>query len=209
MVGLVCRNCSDDPDGGNLNEAIALTRLLDKLEFETGGHRLLLADVLDIIGNRGYGPLLLIVSLLAILPTGVIPGVPSICGLSIVLIASQLAWGRRSPWLPQRMRRLFIERQHFVDTARRIRPITRQLDRFVKPRLTILVHGVAARGLALVCIVLGLLMIPLELLPFAVIAPGTAVALIGLGLSGHDGLWVIVGIVPALAGFWLVYAVLA
>lgn len=186
-----------------------MTDLLDRLEQETHGERLSLAEVLRIIGNRGYGPLLLVVSLLAILPTGVIPGLPSICGLSIVLIASQLAWGRRFPWLPRRMRRLSIERQRFVETAHRIKPVTRRLDRFVKPRLTILISGAAARGLAVVCIMLGLLMIPLELLPFAVIAPGSAVALIGLGLSGHDGLWVIVGILPAIAGFWLVYTLVA
>lgn len=192
-----------------MNEAITLTVLLDKLECETGGDRLSLAEVLQIIGNRGYGPLLLVVSLLAILPTGVIPGLPSVCGLSIVLIASQLALGRPFPWLPQRMRRLAIGRQHFVETAHRIKPITRRLDRFVKPRLTVLIHGVAVRALAIICIMLGLLMIPLELLPFAVIAPGSAVLLIGLGLSGHDGLWVIAGIVPAIVGFGLVYTLLA
>lgn len=124
------------------------------------------------------------VSLLAILLTGVIP--------------------RAS----ERVRRLSIERQHFVHIAHRIRPFTRRLDRFVKSRLTILVPGLTVRGLALVCIVLGLLVIPLDLVPFAVVAPGSAVALIGIGLSGHDGLWVIAGIIPAVAGFWLVYAVL-
>lgn len=193
----------------DVNEAITLTRLIDKLESETDGDRLPLAEVLRVIGNRGYGPLLLIVSMLAVLPTGVIPGLPSICGLTIALIAAQLAWGWDSPWLPYRMRKLSIERRRFTENAERVRPVTRRLDRFVKPRLTILVHGIAVRGLAVICIILGLLMIPLELIPFAVIAPGSAIALIGLGLSGHDGLWVIAGFVPAVAGFWLVYTVLA
>lgn len=192
-----------------MNETTTLTHLLDQLETETSGDHMTLAEVLHITGNRGYGPLLLMVSLLAILPTGVIPGLPSVCGVSIVLIAAQLAYGRRFPWLPQRMRRLSIERQHFVDIAHRIKPLTRRMDRFVKPRLTILVRGIAVRGLALVCILLGVLMIPLDLVPFAVIAPGSAVALIGIGLSGHDGLWVVAGIVPAAVGFWLVYTLVA
>lgn len=192
-----------EPDG--VNEPITLTRLLDRLEQETSGDRLTLAEVLQIVGHRGYGPLLLIVSLLAVLPTGIIPGLPSTCGISIALIAAQLVCGRSFPWLPERLRRLSIKRQRFVGIAHRIKPVTRRLDRFVKPRLTILTHGLAVRGLALACIVLGLLMVPLELLPFAVIAPGSAVALIGLGLSGHDGVWVIAGIIPAAAGIWLVY----
>lgn len=190
------------------DETVTLTRLLEQLEQESSGDRLALTEVLTIIGNRGYGPLLLIISLLAILPTGVIPGVPSVCGLSIALIASQLACGRRSPWLPRRMRRLSIDRQRFVATAHRIKPTTRRLDRFVKPRLTFLVSGFAPRTLALVCIMLGLLMIPLELLPFAVIAPGSATALIGLGLSGRDGFWIIAGSIPAFVGLWLVYTLL-
>lgn len=206
LISSVMAISTDDVRG--MSETITLTSVLDKLEHDTGGERLAMTEVLHVIGNRGYGPLLLIVALLAILPTGIIPGLPSVCGLSIALIASQLAIGKRSPWLPRRLRRLSIERDRFTQVAARVRPFTRRLDRFVRPRLTVLTEGVATRVIALTCIVLGLTMIPLELIPFGAAAPGGAIALMALGLSGRDGLWVLLGIVPAAAGAWLVYTLI-
>ncbi len=188
-----------------MSEKTNLTEQLETLEQQTHGKHIAMTQVLHIIGNRGYGPLLLIVALLAVLPTGFIPGVPSVCGLSIALIAGQLTLGKRSPWLPRRIRAVSIQRERFTAVLERLKPWTRRLDRFVKPRLEFLTYGLAPRFIGLACVALGLGMIPLELLPFAAAAPALAIAMIGLGLSGKDGVWVLLGAVPAAAALWFIY----
>lgn len=186
-----------------MSEATTLTALLQRLE--TGeGTRLSMGDVLVAIGERGYGPLVLVLALIATLPTGAVPGVPSICGISIALVSAQLALGKRAPWLPKRLRALSIDRDRYTRVADRVMPWTRRLDRLVRPRLPWLTQGAAVRVIGLACIVLGLCMIPLEIIPFAAAAPATGIALMGFGLMGKDGFWVLAGLVPAALGFWFV-----
>ncbi|WP_423821533.1 exopolysaccharide biosynthesis protein [Salinisphaera sp. SPP-AMP-43] len=192
-----------------VERGITLTALLEMLESSGDSDQLNMGEVLATIGERGYAPLTLMLSLIAILPTGAVPGVPTVCGISIVLISSQLVLGKRSPWLPKKLRQMSISRARYIQVAKRIRPWTKRLDRLVKPRLQWLVEGPAARLIGLLFVVLALCMPPLEILPFAAAAPGGGIALISLGLAGRDGLWVILGLLPAAFGGWLVYGLIA
>lgn len=188
-----------------VEHGITLTTLLEILESSGTSDRLTLGEVLATIGERGYAPLTLILSLIALLPTGAVPGVPTVCGISIVLVSVQLVFGKRVPWLPKRMRALSIGRTRFIAVAERIRPWTRRIDRLVKPRLQWLVEGAAARFIGLLFVLLAVCMPPLEILPFAAAAPSGGIALISLGLAGRDGLWVLLGLLPAGFGGWLIY----
>lgn len=192
-----------------MERGITLTALLEMLESSGDSDQLNMGEVLATIGERGYAPLTLMLSLIAILPTGAVPGVPTVCGISIVLISSQLVLGKRSPWLPKKLRQMSISRARYIRVAKRIRPWTKRLDRLVKPRLQWLVEGTASRLIGLLFVLLALCMPPLEILPFAAAAPGGGIALISLGLAGRDGLWVILGLVPAAFGGWLVYGLIA
>lgn len=193
----------------SLQRGITLTTLLEMLEHSDGGEQLTLDEVLATIGERGYAPLTLMLSLIAILPTGAVPGVPTVCGVSIALLSLQLACGKRFPWLPAKLRGMSISRTRYVQVARRVRPWTRRIDRLVKPRLQWLVDGAASRALGLLLLALALCMPPLEILPFAAAAPGGAIALISLGLAGRDGLWVLIGLLPAALGAWPIYGLIS
>lgn len=56
----------------------------------------------DVMEKRGFGPMLALPSFIACTPIGAIPGVPSIAGVTILLISLQILLGRRHPWLPQK-----------------------------------------------------------------------------------------------------------
>lgn len=191
------------------DNSISLTALIEQLEHSGESGRLSIDNVMNAIGARGYAPLTLILALIAILPTGAVPGVPTVCGVCILLISSQLAVGKRYPWLPARLRRLAIDRARYARVAEHIKPWSRRLDRLVKPRLEVLVEGWSVRVIGLLFMLLAACMPPLELLPFAAAAPGGAIALISLGLAGRDGLWVLLGLLPAALGAWLVLGILA
>src|SRR5690606_20602698 len=90
-----------------MSEPHNITEVLEQVEEKTEGEaRISIGEFLDTFEHRGYGPLLLIIALLIVLPTGGIPGIPTLLGLIIILIASQLAWGRSAPWLPKWLRKL-------------------------------------------------------------------------------------------------------
>ena len=100
-----------------------------KAESNSAADRLSIGEVLQVIGERGYGPLVLILALIAALPTGAVPGIPSVCGISIALVSTQLIFGKAHPWLPKRLRRLSIERHRYRQVSRRLTPWTRRIDR--------------------------------------------------------------------------------
>lgn len=191
-----------------MERGITLTTLLEILESSGDSERLTLGEVLATIGERGYAPLTLLLSLIAILPTGAVPGVPTVCGASIALVSLQLVFGKRFPWLPKKLREMSISRTRYIRVAERVRPWTRRIDRLVRPRLQWLVQGAASRIVGLLFVGLALCMPPLEILPFAAAAPGGGIALISLGLAGRDGLWVILGLLPAAVGAWLIYGLM-
>ncbi|MFE8071421.1 exopolysaccharide biosynthesis protein [Marinobacteraceae bacterium S3BR75-40.1] len=84
-------------------------------------------------------------------------------------------------------------RSSFDRAYRRCRPVTLWIDRFLKPRLTFLLRPPLPRLMAAFCTLLALTMIPLELLPFAAALPALTIALLAMGLSGNDGLWLLLG----------------
>lgn len=200
---------TETPANPDRDDGITLTALLDQLDRANDRAELSVDDVMYAIGERGYAPLTLILALIAMLPTGAVPGVPTVCGVSIALVSLQLACGKRYPWLPARLRRVSISHARYTKTAERIKPWARRLDRLVRPRLDALVEGGAARVIGLLFVLLALCMPPLEILPFAAAAPAGAIALISLGLAGRDGLWVLLGLLPAALGGWLIYGLLA
>lgn len=184
-----------------------LTGLLTQLKRQLRGESFTIEEMIAAVSDRGFGPLLLIPSLLTILPTGAIPGIPSLMAVVNTLIAGQLILGRRHPWLPRRLRQIRINRNVFEAAYNRAVPVTRRIDRMVYPRLTPLTRGPAPRLIAALCLALGLLFIPLDLVPFAAAIPASAIAMLALGLSVRDGLLILLGLVMAISGvtglyFW-------
>jgi hypothetical protein len=55
-------------------------------------------------------------------------------------------------------------------------------------------------------VLLGLSMIPLELVPFAAAAPAGSVLLLALGLVARDGLLTLFGLLLSSSVIWLVWA---
>lgn len=89
----------------------SISGLLDKLVDESDNEKQSAGEIIARFEDRGFGPLLLIPSLIALLPTGVIPGVPSICGITLFLICIQVAIGRNAPWLPNKITKQEIDQK--------------------------------------------------------------------------------------------------
>ena len=184
---------------------MGITDVLESVKENAEGEKVELGEVVEHLENRGFGPILLAPALVALLPTGAIPGIPSACGILIFLIAIQMAWGKKHPWLPQRLKSIGFSRDKLGQVIDKSAPVTKKIDRWFKPRILILSDGVVKRSVALLCALAGLMMIPLELVPFAVMLPAFAIVLAAVGLSTEDGIVITIASVIMVGSFYLLW----
>jgi len=156
-------------------------------------------DMLDAVGTRSYGPLLLVLGLLAAGPTGVIPGMAVVTATLIVVLAGQLLFGLRHPWLPRQLLRFRMPGRRVRQAAQAIARAARPVDALTEPRMTLLCDPPFAAIPALVFIAMAGLFYPLAFVPFGVLMPGAAVVLLALALTARDGLLLVVGLAAAAA----------
>ncbi|GED23744.1 exopolysaccharide biosynthesis protein [Halomonas halmophila] len=183
-----------------MSQDMSISDVLQRLQDEAKAGNVAVGTLVDALNSRGFGPLLLAPALVAMLPTGGIPGVPTICGVLIFLIAIQGSLGMPSPWVPRRLRRLAIQQQALIATTERAMPVAQRLDRWFRPRLIALTRAPVSQVVALFCAVSGLAMIPLELVPFASGIPALAVTLVAIGMSTRDGAMVVLAALAIAAG---------
>ncbi|WP_110689498.1 exopolysaccharide biosynthesis protein [Salinicola endophyticus] len=181
-------------------ERLKLTAIFETLDERVEDDTITLGDIVETFNARGFGPVVLIPGLIALLPTGGVPGVPSLCGIFIALMAIQLVFGRRSPWLPRRLAQRGVSHARWHRITARAKPWTQRIDRLLQPRLTWLLGTLTQRLLALLMMLLGLSMMPLELLPFAAALPALVIVVMALGLTAGDGLMMLLGLLITLGG---------
>lgn len=181
-----------------MTETTRLSELMTSLDDEHEGNDVSINDILKTFESRGFGPLLVIPSLLALVCP--VPGIPTACGLFMALIAIQQVFGRTHPWLPSRLREVSIGADRFHRMVVRIKPWAKRFEYLFKPRLEFINTNAARRVVAVLITLLSLSMAPLELLPFAAALPAGMLLLIALGMIARDGLVVLAGLVVAIVG---------
>ena len=180
-------------------------QVLDRLSAAgEDAERVSLGAMLDAVGRRSYGPLIMLPGLIALSPLSGIPGVPTTVAGMVLIIAGQLLLGRNHLWLPQWLLRRSAPRGKFDKALRFLRPIARFTDRLVRRRLARFTRDVGVRMIAFVCIAIAVGMPALELLPMASTVAGAAFTAFGLGLMAEDGLLVLVALGLCGAAGWLV-----
>ncbi len=166
-----------------------LSRLVEAFARRAeAGEPVSVGTIQEVSGVRAAGPLLFFPALVVVSPLSLIPTIPSLIGITVVLIAGQLLLGRQSIWLPQRLRRASISADRATAVVDFARPWIARIERLVRPRLTVLADGLGLRLVALLCIIVALTMPPLEFFPGASTTAGTVIATLGLGIMMRDGL---------------------
>jgi hypothetical protein len=169
-----------------------------------GDERVSLGHLLDTVGRRAYGPLLLLIGLFSISPITVIPGMTWLSATLTLVVAAQMLVGRANPWLPRSALRTTVPRRLLVNGVNRARPVARCIDALLKPRMTFLSRPPLVRVIAAMVMAAAVITYPLGFIPGAPLAPGVAVVLFGLGMSTRDGLVLLLaGSLVGLAGWGL------
>ncbi|HEX6997657.1 MAG TPA: exopolysaccharide biosynthesis protein [Gammaproteobacteria bacterium] len=180
-------------------EPADLEELLDRmLDVSEERDPVSLGDLLDAVGRRSFGPLLLLAGLIILMPlVGDIPGVPTVMGLVVLLISGQLLLRRPYFWLPGWILRRSIAAEKLRKALGWLRKPARFVDRWLRPRLTKLVDGAWVYVIALVSSGLSLATPLMELVPFSANGAGAVLTAFGLALIARDGLMALIALVIA------------
>jgi len=189
--------------------SMTLYELLGKMQPRARQDTFEFAEFWDVMKKRGFGPMLALPSFIACTPIGAIPGIPSLAGGTILLIALQILLGRRHPWLPQRVKQLNCDADQLRYIVEKVKPYAVRVDRFLVPRCFFMRQPVFRSFIALCCAGCGLVMIPLELIPFMGLIPAFAVLIMAIGMATDDGAVALFGDSLSLFGFILGFERLA
>lgn len=177
-------------------ELNSLEELLDRINRDAvEGNRISLDAILDAVGRRSFGPLLLVAGLVTLTPIiGDIPGVPTLMGIIVLLTAGQLLFQRDHFWLPQWLLRRTLPRDKLCKMLKWLRPPARFFDRLTRPRLTVFTRGAGSYVIAIAAIVVALTMPATEIVLFSANVVGLVLTLFGLALIARDGVLVLLAL---------------
>lgn len=180
-----------------------LDEIAEKCANDATPNTLTLGEILDSVGRRSYGPLLLVIGLFAISPATVIPGMTWFAAALTLVVAGQMALGRPTIWMPKKALETQLPRTAVVSGVDKSRGFARAVDKLLKPRLVFLSKPPFVNLIAVFCLVAALITFPLGLIPLAPLAPGLAVVFFGLGMVARDGLWLALGAAAMAGAIWL------
>lgn len=164
------------------------------------GERLSVATIIAALKDRVYALLVVLLGLPNCLPMP--PPIPLVCGLVLGFVGVQMLAGRPVPWLPKSLLARSIGQKELERAVSRAVPVLIRLERFSRPRLTVLGGAIALPILGLLILILALGLVVAA--PFIGQIPlGLAVCLVGLGLVERDGLFIIAGTLVGMVGLVL------
>jgi hypothetical protein len=188
---------------------LPLGKTLQELLKANDEHGISISEVTRAVGEKGFGLLLIVLSLPSALPVPA-PGYSTPFGLVMALIALQMICGRRAVWLPHNIGTIRIKPKladMMIGSASRF---LSKIERYIRPRQKWIRGRSGQASLALVVLIMAcLMMLPI---PLTNTFPAIVIFMIGVGLSEEDGLLAIgaftVGCCAVLLYMGIVYIVL-
>lgn len=158
-------------------------------------------DLLEAFHERGFGILLLILSVPMALPVPVPPGINILLASPLILLTAQQAVGRHTIWLPEWMRRKTIKGETLRKVISVTLPWCKRIELIVKPRFEFMTQGVFSHLIGIFGLIMALaICVPL---PMTNTVPSLGIAMMAIGVIMRDGLAVLGG---ALVGIiWIIF----
>lgn len=164
--------------------------VLDKTDelLSEGKDCLTVSELMDELGVKSIAAVLVAPSLALVSPLSGIPLFSSACGMTIALISGQMLMGRNHLWLPSFLSKRSLSAKNTQKATGALRKVAAWMDRRFKKRLQWLLTPPFLRIIQLVCLLCGLIMPFLEILPFTSSILGGVVALLAVAMLTGDGL---------------------
>ncbi|TFL16843.1 exopolysaccharide biosynthesis protein [Jannaschia formosa] len=177
----------------------ALSDVLDRLEHSIHDQSVTVEEVVEELGHRSFGSLMLIFSLISTSPASAIPGLTAVTAGITFLMVVQMILGRDSIWLPRFIARRKMSTAKLCKGVGWLRKPVEFIERFLKRRLTFLFHR-PWLWLPLVLILCLTLFMPfMEIVPTSGSIASAVIALFAAGLLTRDGVLVVLSLALLLA----------
>lgn len=150
------------------------------------------AQILDALDARSFGLAVLLFSLPSVVPMP--PGVPTVVGIILLIVAIQMVIGREDLWLPGILSKRSFDRQSLVKAFEGLAPKLGVIERVMKPRLLFMTGRVGSVLIGVIVLVMAFVLV-LPLPPGGNFPPALACAVLGLGLAQRDGVVVLLGLI--------------
>jgi len=175
-----------------------MNEMLDRFEHAAAkGDRVSLDDLMDLVGRRSFGPILLLAGIIMSAP-GIsdIPGVPTMVGIFTLTVSVQILVGRHDLWLPGWMLRRSVSsgRLKKMTESKWIRRPASWIDKFTSRRLEALAGPGSNFIVAPVCTLLALVCPFTEFIPLSGPGVGAAIVAFAISLIARDGLMTLIGL---------------
>lgn len=171
-----------------------MSQRLAQIVAEDGPDRLSFTELAKQLHARAWGGLLVIFAAINVIPLP--PGASIFFAIPLIIVTTQMAFGRASPWFPARIDRRGVTKHDLSRLIEKMEWLEVRVERMFRPRLAVLTGPTASRLIGIVCFILALL----TTLPIVHVAPAAVIVLFGLALIYRDGVLVIAAAVAGLVG---------
>ena len=176
-----------------------LSDVLDRLEDAAEGDSIPVSKVVEKLGQKSFASLMLIFALIAVSPASAIPGLTATVAAIVFILMVQMILGRDSVWLPDVILRRELSTERLCKGIGWLRRPVRFAERFLKERLTWLLHRPWLYLPQLLILALTLFMPFMEIIPTSGSIASAVIALFAAGLLTRDGGLVAVSLILLLA----------
>jgi len=173
---------------------LPLSQRLVQIVEEPGPNRLSFSELAVQLHARAWGGLLVIFAAINVIPLP--PGASIFFAVPLIIVTTQMAFGRASPWFPARINRRGVTKEELRRLIAKMEWLEVRVERMFKPRLATLTGPTATRLIGIVCFILALM----TMLPIVHVAPAAVIVLFGLALIYRDGALVIAAAAATLVG---------
>lgn len=175
----------------------SLNELLDRIdEVAEENDEVSMEELMKAVGRRSFGPLLLLVGVIAVAPgVGDIPGVATLLGIFVLTVSVQLLFGRTDFWLPQWIlkRKARREKLRKMAASQWLRKPANWIDKAVTERLEVFTGPRATYAIAVATTVMALVLPMTEFIPLSTNLMSLGLVAYGISLIANDGLMALVG----------------
>jgi len=192
-----------------MNSEAPLSEVLERIdEVAHRQERVSIRAIMNAVGSRSFGPLVLVAGIVLASPLSGIPGLPTIIAAFVLLVAVQLLLRRDFFWLPGWILNRSISSGRLQNSIKGLRRPARLMDKPLRPRLTFLTYEGGARTAAGACVMIALILPPLEIVPLSSSVGGVALAAFGLSLVANDGVLALLAYTLVFSGLLLLAVVM-
>jgi hypothetical protein len=177
----------------------ALSDVLDRIEQAATGESIAVGEVVEALGHRSFAALMLIFSLISTSPASGIPGMSTLVGAIVFLLAIQMVFGRDCVWLPEVITRRRMSTDKLCKGIGWLRRPVGFVERFLRPRLGFLYRRPWIYLPLVMILGLTAVMPLLEAIPTSGSIASAVIAVFAAGLLTKDGALAVAAMVLLLA----------